>query len=113
MKIVVGGQMGKEEIRDLAVNIAGDRAEVVIEDDIAAAMEIKNGTADLYLGACMTGGGGALAMAIAILGYQACQTLTSDEESVIIKAVEKGIRVFGFTPAMSKIVVPLILKHVL
>lgn len=113
MKIVIGGQMGKEEIRDLAVNTAGDRVEVVIEDDIAAAMEIKNGTADLYLGACMTGGGGALAMAIAILGYNACQTLTSDDESIIINAVNKGIRAFGFTPAMSKTVVPLILKHVL
>ena len=66
MKIVIGGQMGKEEIKELAEGIVGDKGLVVIEDDIAAAMEIKQGTAELYLGACMTGGGGALAMAIAM-----------------------------------------------
>ena len=113
MKIVIGGQMGKEEIKELAEGIVGDKGLVVIEDDIAAAMEIKQGTAELYLGACMTGGGGALAMAIAILGYPACQALTSDDENIIAEAAGRGIRVFGFTPAMSKAVVPLIIKHVL
>ena len=45
MKIVIGGQMGKEEIKELAEGIVGDKGLVVIEDDIAAAMEMKQGTA--------------------------------------------------------------------
>ena len=80
MKIVIGGQMGKEEIKDLIVTTMGTECEVAIRDDVAAAMDVKSGNADLYLGACMTGGGGALAMAIAILGYGACMTVSDADE---------------------------------
>lgn len=55
MKIVIGGQMGKEEIKDLIVTTMGAECEVAIRDDVAAAMDVKSGNADLYLGACMTG----------------------------------------------------------
>ena len=47
MKIVIGGQMGKEEIKELAVTAMGDEGEVVIKDDVAAAMDVKGGKADL------------------------------------------------------------------
>ena len=39
-------------------------------------MAIKTGAADFYLGACNTGGGGALAMAIALLGMGQCATVS-------------------------------------
>lgn len=35
MKIVVGGQMGKEEIKELAILTGGDGCEVMIKDDVA------------------------------------------------------------------------------
>lgn len=110
MKIVIGGQMGKEEIKKLVDAAVGDECEAVIKDDVAAAMDIKSGNADLYLGACMTGGGGALAMAIAILGYGMCMTVTDGDENAIRKALESGKKAFGFTPSMSKTVVPVIVK---
>ena len=110
MKIVIGGQMGKEEIKELAITAMGDEGEVVIKDDVAAAMEVKGGKADLYLGACMTGGGGALAMAIAILGYGTCMTVADADEAAIRKALESGKKAFGFTPSMSKTVVPVIVR---
>lgn len=112
MKIVIGGQMSKNEIRDAITSIAGDWAEVEIKDDVSAAMDVKTGKADLYLGACMTGGGGALAMAIAILGYGKCQALTSDDEEVIKKAVKNGVKAFGFTPTLLKSVIPVILRNI-
>mgnify|MGYP001005593440 CR=1 FL=1 len=66
-KIVVGGQMEKKHIASLIGKIAGDKASIKTMSDIEAAMAIKSGAADYYFGACNTGGGGALAMAIAIL----------------------------------------------
>ncbi|AEC02719.1 DUF2620 domain-containing protein [Parasphaerochaeta coccoides] len=116
-KIVVGGQMDKQEIAILARKIAGDRATVEIKSDIDAAMAIRTGAADIYLGACSTGGGGALALAIAILGLGSCCTVSmpgsikSDEE--IKKEVEAGKKAFGFTAQDIGKVVPIILSYAL
>lgn len=112
MKIVIGGQMGKNEIKEIVTSIVDSSVEVEIRDDVSAAMEVQSGKADWYLGACMTGGGGALAMAIAILGYGKCQALSSDDEAVIQKAVRNGVKAFGFTPALSKSVIPVILRNI-
>ena len=73
-------------------------------------MDVKSGNADLYLGACMTGGGGALAMAIAILGYGACMTVSDADENAIRDALKSGKKAFGFTPSMSRTVVPVIVR---
>lgn len=116
-KIVVGGQMDKQDIAALVKKIAGGRATVEIKSDIEAAMAIKSGTADIYLGACSTGGGGALALAIAILGLGLCSTVSmpgsikTDEE--IKKEVEAGKKAFGFTAQDIGKVVPVILSYVL
>lgn len=102
MKIVIGGQMEKSLVAELARKHTGGNAEISIKSDIEVAMAIKNGTADYYFGACNTGGGGALAMAIAILGMNLCATVAmpgnirSDEE--IINEVKAGKKAFGFTP---------------
>jgi len=116
-RIVVSGQMDRQRIAALVKEIAGDKATVEIKIDIEAAMAVKSGAADLYLGACDTGGGGALAMAIAILGMSLCCTVSmpgkikSDEE---IKAeVLAGKKAFGFTAQDIERVVPVILRYVL
>ncbi|WP_099314327.1 DUF2620 family protein [Clostridium paraputrificum] len=77
----------------------------------------KQKVADIYLGACNTGGGGALAMAIALLGMGECATISmpghikSEEE---IKAeVEAGKKAYGFTAQHAEEVVPIILKYLL
>ncbi|WP_394895941.1 DUF2620 domain-containing protein [Clostridium paraputrificum] len=116
-RIVIGGQIDKQKVADITAKVAGDRATIEIKSDIEAAMAIKTGMADIYLGACNTGGGGALAMAIALLGMGECATISmpgyikSEEE---IKAeVEAGKKAYGFTAQHAEEVVPIILKYLL
>ena len=75
-KIVIGGQIDKERLAGAVRTLAGDRAVVTVKTDIEAAMDVKTGAADYYLGACNTGGGGALAMAIALVGANNCVTVS-------------------------------------
>ncbi|WP_032122555.1 DUF2620 domain-containing protein [Clostridium amazonitimonense] len=117
IRIVIGGQIDKDRVAEITKNIAGDKATVEIKSDIEAAMAIKTGQADYYLGACNTGGGGALAMAIALLGMGLCATVSMPgnirSEEAIIKEIEAGKKAFGFTPQHADVVLPIILKKIL
>lgn len=101
IRIVVGGQVEKQAIADLVSKLGGDKVSVQVKTDIQAANEVKTGKADYYLGACHTGGGGALSMAMALLGRDKCATISmpgkppKDED--IFAAVEGGKVAFGFT----------------
>ena len=66
VKIVVGGQLAKEELAAKIRAVGGDKVQVTVKDDLQGAMDIMAGAADYYFGACQTGGGGSLGMAIAI-----------------------------------------------
>ncbi len=117
LKIVVGGQIDKEKVASIAREVVKDKGKVTVMGDIEAAMAVKTGQADYYLGACNTGGGGALAMAIALLGMDKCATVSmpgnikKDEE--IIKEVKLGKKAFGFTPQHGEIVIPVILNTII
>lgn len=101
MKIVVGGQVEKKEIESLVKKYGGAEVNVVVKADLEAAMMLKTGDADYYVGACHTGGGGALAMAIALLGKPACATISMPGKKPVKEnvqsAVEQGAKAFGFT----------------
>ncbi|WP_027631787.1 DUF2620 domain-containing protein [Clostridium hydrogeniformans] len=117
VRIVIGGQIDKEKVADITRKIAGDRAVVTVKSDLEAAMDVKTGAADYYLGACNTGGGGALAMAIAMLTMSLCATVSmpgnirSNED--IEKEIEAGKKAFGFTPQHAEQVIPVILNKIL
>jgi hypothetical protein len=117
LKIVVGGQIDKDEVAKKLKDLFKDKAEIEIKNDLDAAMEIKNGKKDYYFGACMTGGGGALAMAIALIGADKCATVSmpgtvaSDEK--IIEEVNKGKKAFGFTAQHIGLVIPVLVKAIL
>ena len=85
--------------------------------DIVGAKEVAQGKADYYLGACATGGGGALSMAIAILGYSSCFTVSMagkpPKEDEVQKAVGSGKKAYGFTCDHVRLAVPLIVKAIL
>ena len=72
------------------------------------------GQADYYFGACKTGGGGALAMAIALLGMNQCATVSMPgkmlSEDEILAQVKAGKKAYGFTDQHIEKVVPIILK---
>ncbi len=111
------GGLAAREIGSLASQIGGDQVEVRVMSDIAGAQEVAEGKADYYLGACATGGGGALSMAIAILGYSNCFTASTagkpPRENEIQKAVASGKKAFGFTCDHVNLAVPLIVKAIL
>lgn len=117
MKIVIGGQIDKDKIRDMVLDLVGDDVQVDIKSDLDAAMAIKNGDYDYYIGACNTGGGGALAMAMALLGSNNCSTISmpgsikSDE--FIIEEIKKGKKAFGFTAQHAEQVLPVLIKEII
>lgn len=113
MRIVVGGQIDKEEIASIIKKQLGDQAEITVKGDLDATMGMKAGKYDYYVGACNTGGGGALAMALAILGKTQCATVSmpgqikSDAE--IEEEVRAGKIAFGFTAQHKEAVLPVLL----
>src|SRR5690625_3985596 len=115
MKIVIGGQVEKKTIEALVKEI-DPSIETVIKSDVDAAMAMKTGQADYYLGACHTGGGGALAMAIAIIGRDKCETVSmpgrKPKEENVIEAVNNGKVAFGFTGDHMETAVPMVLNAI-
>ena len=115
MKIVVGGQINKQEIHDFIAGKCAD-AQIEIKNDLDAVNAVKAGQFDYYVGACNTGGGGALAMAMALLGANKCKTISmpgnilSDEE--IVAAVNEGRIAFGFTAQDYEQVLPVLLDAI-
>lgn len=117
VKIVVGGQLAKEEIA-AQVKLAGsDQVQITVKGDMQAAMDIASGTADFYLGSCQTGGGGSLGMAIALCGYGRCVTVASpgkymkDEE--MVSAVKAGKKCFGMVVEAIPTVVPVLVREMI
>ncbi|WHZ32892.1 DUF2620 domain-containing protein [Desemzia incerta] len=114
-KIVVGGQIDKKEVAKLVEKYGEGKFEIDVKSDLEAAMALKSGAADYYLGACNTGGGGALAMAIALVGRAETVTvsmpgnLMSEEE--IRENINNGKRAFGFTAQHKDTVVPIIMDE--
>ncbi|WP_282926845.1 DUF2620 domain-containing protein [Helcococcus kunzii] len=117
MKIVVGGQIDKDRIRNIVEELAGNDVHVDIKSDLDAAMAIKNGEYDYYVGACNTGGGGALAMAMALLGNENCSTISMPgsikPDDFIIEEVKRGKKAFGFTAQHAEQVLPVLIKEIL
>ncbi|MCI6272577.1 MAG: DUF2620 domain-containing protein [Erysipelotrichaceae bacterium] len=117
IRIVVGGQIDKQEIAKDILNLAKDKVSVDIKSDLDAAMAMKNNQYDYYIGACNTGGGGALAMAIALLGNDLCSTVSMPgnikDESFIKSEFEKGKKAFGFTAQHREKVLPTIINEIL
>ena len=116
MKVVIGGQVDKKEVEQLVIEHGPVGVETAIKSDMEAAMAIKSGAADYYVGACHTGGGGALAMAIAIVGRDKCETVSmpgrKPDEAKVREAVQSGKKAFGFTADHKEMAVPMIMKAI-
>ncbi|MDL2267026.1 DUF2620 domain-containing protein [Desulfovibrio sp. OttesenSCG-928-G15] len=117
MKVAVGGQIDKQKIADMVQSVCNGQVEVSVDNDIQAAMQVKNGQADIYIGACNTGGGGALSMAIALLGMDKCTTLSMPgslkTEEEILADVNAGKIAFGFTAQSVDDIVPVLMRALL
>lgn len=110
--IVVSG-IAKLEIARAAKKAGGDQVQVTVLSDIEGAKAVKDGRAAALIGSCATGMGGALAMAIALLGRDRCFTLatagrTLRPDEIKAKAAA-GIVAFGVVPdAVDAVVPPLV-----
>lgn len=116
-RIVIGGQLNKDRIASEVEEKVADQAEVKVMSDLDAAMAVKNGDADYYIGACETGAGGALAMATALLGSDKTVTVASPSKMLsneeIESAVQNGKVAFGFTQNATETVLPVIVESIL
>ncbi|MBL0701747.1 MAG: DUF2620 domain-containing protein [Spiroplasma sp.] len=114
MNVVVGGQMDKREVLAIVEKLKRPEDTVVVKSDLDATLMIQAREADIYVGACNTGGGGALAMAISILGIQNCVSISmpgnimSNEQ--IKKEVSAGKVAFGFVASDKEKVLPVLFK---
>lgn len=117
IKIVVGGQIDKQKIADQIKDLGKDKFLIDIKSDLDAAMAMKNGQYDYYIGACNTGGGGALAMAIALVGADKCSTISMPgsikSDDFITSEVQSGKTAFGFTAQHAEHVLPVLIKAIL
>lgn len=108
--------MDKKVVEELLKKHSDDNAEVAVMSDIEATMAIKNGQADYYFGCCATGAGGALGIALGLLGMDKCFTVSmvgkilSQEE--ISAGVKAGKKAFGFVNTDAEKMIPMILKAI-
>ena len=115
-RIVIGGQMGKDELgQSLEKLTAGKDVEISVKSDLDAAMAVKDNKADFYIGACETGAGGALAMATALLGSSKTLTVASPSkvlsEADIKEGIDNGKIAFGFTINTKDTILPILAKY--
>jgi Protein of unknown function DUF2620 len=109
-KVVIGGQLDKESIAQKVLELGAGALSVEIKGDIEAAMAVQSGAAHYYIGACNTGAGGALAMAIALVGAQHCVSISLPgnikSSSEIEACVAEGKKAFGFVAEHTDQVLP-------
>lgn len=109
MQIAVSG-IAKQEIARAARSAGGDQVQVSILSDIEAAKAVKEGRAHVLIGSCATGMGGALAMAIALLGRDRCFAMATAGRSARadeVKAkIAAGVVAFGVVPDAVEAAVP-------
>lgn len=117
MKIAIGGQLNKNEIRDYITAHGEGKITCDIFTDMDAAMNVKTNAYDYYVGACQSGAGGALGMAYAILGRDKCITIgmagLAPKEAKVVEGFEKGCKAFGFTNEQVDSAMKYILKYLL
>lgn len=111
MKIAIGG-MQKKEI-EFAIKAYDPDIETIITNDVSAASMLKNGEVDYYFGACESGGGSAISILIALVGYDKCCTVTkaggNPKKENVDQFVNEGKICFGMTVEKIEISVNMIL----
>lgn len=83
-----------------AVKVANDTGltdlQVTEASDFDGAVLVQSGDADYYIGICQSGAGGAIAMAIGLLGSDRAHTVQrSDTTDTISQKIADGAKAFG------------------
>lgn len=116
IRIAIGG-LRKELIQKVADEVGQGQVETIISSDFEAAKMVKARKADYHLGACNSGGGAALSVAIGILGYTHCSTVAraggKPNRVEIEKLIKKGKVAFGMSVEAIEEAVPMIIDSIL
>lgn len=116
LRVAVSG-IAKLEIARAVQGAGGDRVVVAVLSDFEAAKAVKEGRADVMIGSCATGQGGALAMAIALLGRERCLPVASAGRAPRVEEVRAkaatGAVAFGVVPEAVEAVIPALVETLL
>lgn len=115
MKIAIGG-LSKNEMK-AAIEKAAPEVEAIITTDMGAVPMLKADTVDYYFGACESGGGAAISILIAMLGYDKCCTVCKNagkpNREEIDQYIKEGKRCFGMTVGGIEETVPVLIAALL
>lgn len=113
-KIGVAG-LQREQIKKTIEATAPGCFEVFIHNDMEAAMKVKSGQLDYYIGACNTGAGAALSIAIAVIGYNKSCTIAKPgikaKDEHIAKMIAEGKVAFGLSVEHVEHAIPMLINH--
>lgn len=116
MKTLVITGMGKERAERLARDVASDQLTVKTASDYEGIIALTAGQADYYLGICQSGAGGALALAIGMLGSAKCTSVSTlgkpPAPDVIERAVKEGKVAYGTASDHIEQVVPRLVRAI-
>ncbi|MCA1218598.1 DUF2620 domain-containing protein [Streptomyces sp. 8L] len=112
-KILTGG-VGKTEVAKSVSGLGLDGLTVTVSNDMEAAMKLRAGQADYYLGTCHTGAGASLGVLLGLVGASKCHTFgrsvpTAEEISALLA---EGKTVFGFAIDQIDAVAPLMARAI-
>lgn len=98
MKIIVGG-VAKSAVAEALEPLLRSADSVVVSSDMDAAMKLRSGQADYYLGTCHTGAGASLGVLVGLLGSDKCHTFarkvpTADQVATVL---DSGVQALGFS----------------
>ena len=112
MRVAVYG-MARSRLVELVRAHGGPDTTVLAVSDYEAAMDLRAGKADLGIGVCQSGAGGALAVARALLGTDRCLQVSSPsrppQEEQIRGAVREGKKAYGIALSHVNVAVPMIM----
>lgn len=96
-RILTGG-VGKSQVAEVVAELGLDGLEVEVSGDMEAAMRLRTGQADYYLGTCHTGAGASLGVLLGVLGGGVCHTFGRGVpgEAQVAELLQEGKKVFGF-----------------
>lgn len=106
-RVLLGG-VGKSEVASKIREIGDSGLEVKVTNDMDAAMKLRSGQADYFLGTCHTGAGASLGVLVGLLGGDKCMTFRRGlaSEEAVRQALDDGKVAFGFSVDQIDKVVP-------
>ncbi|MGY2574651.1 DUF2620 domain-containing protein [Vibrio sp. C8] len=117
MKRIGIAGLQREQIKQQIEQVAPGQFELHILNDMDAAMKVKAGQLDYYIGCCNTGAGAALSIAIAIIGYNKSCTIAKPsiqaKQAEVTRFIEEGRVAFGLSVEHVEHAIPMLTQSLL